>query len=90
MLDQMLAMLPNLRAFAMSLSGNIDQADDLAQETLLRALTHIDSFTQTCERGCSRSCATGLTTNGARGGVMQPIRQAAMPIRSDRRRNRTA
>ena len=33
-----------LRAFAMSLCGDIDRVDDLVQETLLRALTHIDSF----------------------------------------------
>ena len=45
--DQVLATVPTLRAFAMSLCGNIDRADDLGQETLLRALTHIDSF----ERG---------------------------------------
>jgi len=42
--DQVLAAVPSLRAFAMSLSGNIDRADDLVQETLLRALAHIDSF----------------------------------------------
>ena len=43
----MFAALPHLRAFAISLSGNIDRADDLVQETLLRALTHIHHF----ERG---------------------------------------
>jgi len=42
--DQVLAAVPSLRAFAISLCGNIDRADDLVQETLLRALTHIDSF----------------------------------------------
>jgi RNA polymerase sigma-70 factor, ECF subfamily len=42
--DQMLKIVPSLRAFAMSLCGNIDRADDLVQETLLRALTNIDSF----------------------------------------------
>ena len=42
--DQVLATVPSLRAFAISLSGNIDRADDLVQETLLRALAHIDSF----------------------------------------------
>ena len=41
------AALPHLRAFAISLSGNLDRADDLVQETLLRALTHLDRF----ERG---------------------------------------
>src|SRR6476659_421534 len=42
--DQILAALPSLRAFAISLSGNVDRADDLVQETLLRALANIDSF----------------------------------------------
>ena len=42
--DQVLATVPSLRAFAISLCGNIDRADDLVQETLLRALSHIDSF----------------------------------------------
>src|SRR5438105_15823121 len=42
--DQVLATVPSLRAFAISLSGNIDKADDLVQETLLRALSHIDQF----------------------------------------------
>ena len=32
------------RAFAISLSGNGDRADDLVQETLLRALANINSF----------------------------------------------
>jgi RNA polymerase sigma-70 factor (ECF subfamily) len=40
----MLATVPRLRAFAMSLSGHADRADDLVQETLLRAWTHLDSF----------------------------------------------
>ncbi|MBV9348536.1 MAG: sigma-70 family RNA polymerase sigma factor [Pseudolabrys sp.] len=40
----MLAAVPNLRAFAISLSGNVDRADDLVQETLLRAWAHLDSF----------------------------------------------
>ena len=40
----MLAAVPSLRAFAISLSGNVDRADDLVQETLLRAIANIDSF----------------------------------------------
>ena len=44
MRDALLAAVPSLRAFAISLSGNVDRADDLVQETLLRALSHIDSF----------------------------------------------
>ena len=40
----MLAAVPSLRAFGISLCGNVDRADDLVQETLLRALANIDSF----------------------------------------------
>src|SRR5580698_1615290 len=43
--DIMLAAIPNLRAFAMSLSGNADRADDLVQETVMRAMANIGSFT---------------------------------------------
>jgi RNA polymerase sigma-70 factor, ECF subfamily len=39
-----LAAVPSLRAFAISLSGNVDRADDLVQETLMRALANINSF----------------------------------------------
>lgn len=42
--DELLACVPSLRAFAISLSGNGDRADDLVQETLLRALANIESF----------------------------------------------
>src|SRR3982074_612773 len=42
--DAMLAAVPSLRAFAISLCGNVDRADDLVQETLLRAMANIDSF----------------------------------------------
>jgi RNA polymerase sigma-70 factor (ECF subfamily) len=45
--DALLAAVPSLRAFAISLCGQMDRADDLVQETLLRALTNIDRF----ERG---------------------------------------
>lgn len=36
--------MPNLRAFAHSLCGNPDEADDLVQETLMRAWANIHSF----------------------------------------------
>lgn len=42
--DQILAAIPSLRAFAISLSSNVDRADDLVQETILRALANIGSF----------------------------------------------
>ena len=40
----LLRVIPHLRAFAISLTGNIDQADDLVQEALLRGLSNIDRF----------------------------------------------
>jgi RNA polymerase sigma-70 factor (ECF subfamily) len=40
----MLAAVPSLRAFGISLCGNVDRADDLVQETLLRAIANIESF----------------------------------------------
>src|ERR1700678_3267972 len=42
--DVMLAAVPSLRAFAISLCGNVDRADDLVQEALLRALANLGSF----------------------------------------------
>src|ERR1700692_1299426 len=44
--EAMLAAVPSLRAFAIALCGNIDRADDLVQEALLRALTNLSSFVQ--------------------------------------------
>lgn len=40
----MLGLIPNLRAFAVSLCGDVERADDLVQETLLKAWNHFDSF----------------------------------------------
>ena len=40
----MLTAVPSLRAFAISLCGDVDRANDLVQETLLRAWSHLDSF----------------------------------------------
>jgi RNA polymerase sigma-70 factor (ECF subfamily) len=45
--DQMLATVPSLRAFAVSLTNSRDRADDLVQDTLMRAWANIDKF----ERG---------------------------------------
>jgi len=42
--EALFAAVPSLRAFAISLCGNLDRADDLVQETLLRALKNIESF----------------------------------------------
>src|SRR5690349_7658295 len=42
--EAMLRAVPSLRAFAISLCGNVDRADDLVQETLLRAWANLNSF----------------------------------------------
>jgi len=42
--EAILAAVPRLRAFAISLCRSVDRADDLVQETLLRALANIGSF----------------------------------------------
>src|SRR4051812_20795429 len=42
--DALLATIPSLRAFAISLTGSLDQADDLVQEALVRALSNIHRF----------------------------------------------
>jgi RNA polymerase sigma-70 factor (ECF subfamily) len=42
--DGLLASIPSLRAFAFSLIGRTDRADDLVQETLTKAWAHHASF----------------------------------------------
>ena len=42
--DGLLASIPSLRAFAYSLIGRTDRADDLVQETLTKAWAHQQSF----------------------------------------------
>jgi RNA polymerase sigma-70 factor, ECF subfamily len=42
--DGLLQSIPSLRAFAISLTGNVDQADDLVQEAIVRGLTYINQF----------------------------------------------
>jgi RNA polymerase sigma-70 factor, ECF subfamily len=49
--DQMLSLLPNLRAFALSLTNNPTWADDLVQDTIVRAWANIARF----ERGTNLS-----------------------------------
>jgi RNA polymerase sigma-70 factor, ECF subfamily len=46
MTADLLAVIPNLRAFAVSLCGNLDHADDLVQETLVKAWGSLDSFAE--------------------------------------------
>ncbi len=42
--EELIAEMKNLRAFAISLSGSVSVADDLVQETLLRAWSKSDKF----------------------------------------------
>jgi RNA polymerase sigma-70 factor, ECF subfamily len=42
--DSILQSIPSMRAFAISLTGNVDQADDLVQEAMVRGLGHIQQF----------------------------------------------
>jgi RNA polymerase sigma-70 factor, ECF subfamily len=42
--DQLLAEIPSMRAFAVSLCGNFATADDLVQDSLLKAWGHAASF----------------------------------------------
>ncbi|MET3793366.1 sigma-70 family RNA polymerase sigma factor [Aquamicrobium terrae] len=42
--DDLLKAIPSLRAFAVSLSQNVDKADDLVQETLVKAWDKHESF----------------------------------------------
>ena len=42
--ESLVAQIGSLRAFAVSLCGDRDRADDLVQETLFKAWNHLDSF----------------------------------------------
>ncbi len=42
--DQIVEVIPNLRAFSRSLVNNPSQADDLVQGALMRALSNLDKF----------------------------------------------
>ena len=44
--DQLVALLPSLRAFARGLCGHREMADDLAQDTMMRAWAARTSYTQ--------------------------------------------
>jgi RNA polymerase sigma-70 factor, ECF subfamily len=44
--DQLVALLPSLRAFARGLCGHREMADDLAQDTMMRAWAARESYTQ--------------------------------------------
>ena len=42
--ESLVGEMTNLRAFAVSLCGDRERADDLVQKTLFKAWNHLDSF----------------------------------------------
>ena len=44
--DQLVGLLPSLRAFSRGLCGHREMADDLAQDTMMRAWAARESYTQ--------------------------------------------
>jgi len=42
--EELISLLPSLRAFAHSLAGNAARADDLVQDTVVKALSHAEQF----------------------------------------------
>lgn len=44
--EELVKAIPKLRAFAIALTGSVQLADDLVQDTLLKAWSHRQSFTQ--------------------------------------------
>jgi len=44
--SELLSLVPKLRAFAVSLCGDFQRADDLVQETLMKAWDHQDKFVE--------------------------------------------
>src|SRR5208283_4959145 len=42
--DELVKWIPNLRAFALSLTQSAQQSDDLVQDTLVKALSNLDKF----------------------------------------------
>jgi len=67
--NALLALIPNLRAFAFSLTGDSDRADDLAQDTLLKrgSTSTASGKARFCGRGCSPFSATRSSLNVATG-----------------------
>ena len=84
--DAMLAAIPNLRAFAISLTRDRDYADDLVQDTILRAWTKIAHF----EPGtCLNAWLFTILRNSFRGQWRKARREVADPDGSYAGRLRT-
>ena len=69
--------IPSLRAFAVSICGNPDRADDLVQETLVKAWSSLDSF----EEGTNLTAWIAARSNvrSMAGGSTAPDATAACP-----------
>jgi RNA polymerase sigma-70 factor, ECF subfamily len=77
----MLVQVPGLRAYAIALCRNVDRADDLVQETLLKAWANIDSF-----RVGSNMTAWLFTIlrNQFRSEYRKRLREVVMPFDQDK------
>ncbi|MCW1917508.1 sigma-70 family RNA polymerase sigma factor [Rhodobacter sp. KR11] len=73
---EMLTHIPALRSFALQLCRNPDQADDLVQDALCRALGHLDSFTPGTRL---RSWLFTILRNGFYSGLRKSRREVADP-----------
>src|ERR1017187_3403746 len=81
--DEIWACLPNLRAFARSLTGNRDRADDLVQDAVLRALNAASQYTPgTNFRAWIFTILRNLHFNELRRnrGLMRPLEAADLEI----------
>jgi hypothetical protein len=82
--DELRAAILTLRAFAMSLCGNRDYADDLVQDTLVRAWGKMDRFEAgtNLHAWLSLSCGMLSILIAARGGVRSRTQTAYMQVAS--------
>jgi RNA polymerase sigma-70 factor (ECF subfamily) len=89
--EDLIATVPNLRAFAHTLCGNPDLADDLVQDTIVRALTASSQFTPgTNFKAWTFTILRNLYVNHLRRNRLRPIAvedeilcQYAVPARQE-------
>lgn len=75
--SDILTHIPALRAFALQLCRNTDQADDLVQDALCRALNHLDRFTPGTRL---RSWLFTILRNGFYSGLRKKRREVDDPL----------
>ena len=86
--ESLVGEMTNLRAFAVSLCGDRERADDLVQETLFKAWNHLDSFREgTNLKDADGSYAATLSTHPEQHGhmEMQDFRAALVRLPDDQR-----